>query len=411
MKLRKLIAAFAVFASAWLSKAQEADIMDIASLTSQGSYEVALDSLRLMVQRDSLDDAVWYYIGVCHSQMGRGTEAASAFLKAQELDPNNPDYRSYYILDQIGLEALSSWGDYELAAKCFRESLEKQPNDIPAILGLSESLRMQGNWAGYFSSIQPFLTCETEDAGFAVNYLSQVFKELDARTYALWHEKIDAMPQTLASTHPRDSAALLFAGSWFLSTGQNGKSMEYFRQWRDLDPTNISAQNLLIYATERTEGEEAALAECREALKWVSGAKERSSIYSTMGNYLYQLGHENKAFKSFEQALKLNPDDITTLNNYAYFLSLSGKKLRKAEKMSRRVLESNPDNDSYLDTYGWILHLLGRDAQAKPYFKRAMIYGGKESATVLLHYAEVLEALGEKDLADYYRKLAEMKEK
>ena len=110
MKLRKLIAALAVFASAWLSKAQEADIMDIASLTSQGSYEVALDSLRLMAQRDSLDDAVWYYIGVCHSQMGRGTEAASAFLKAQELDPNNPDYRAFYILDQIGLEAVTtSW--------------------------------------------------------------------------------------------------------------------------------------------------------------------------------------------------------------------------------------------------------------------------------------------------------------
>lgn len=90
-------------------------------------------------------------------------------------------------------------------------------------------------------------------------------------------------------------------------------------------------------------------------------------------------------------------------------LSLSGKKLRKAEKMSRKVLATNPDNDSYLDTYGWILHLLGRDAEAKNYFKRAMIYGGKESATMLLHYSEVLEALGEKDLADYYRKLSETK--
>ena len=411
MKLRKLLTALSVLASTCLLRAQEADILDIASLYDRQEYEVALDSLRLMVQRDSLDDAVWFYIGLCQANTGHSSEAAIAFLKAQELDPGNRDYRSYYILDQFGLEALSSWGDYELAAKCFRESLEKQPNDIPAILGLSESLRMQGNWVGYFSSIQPFLTCETEDAGFAVNYLSQVFKELDARTYALWHEKIDEMPQTLASTHPRDSAALLFAGSWFLSTGQEQKSMEYFRQWRDLDPANISAQTLLIYATERTEGEEAALAECREALKWVSGAKERSSIYSSMGNYLYQLGYENKAFKSFEQALKLNPDDITTLNNYAYFLSLSGKKLRKAEKMSRRVLESNPDIDSYLDTYGWILHLLGRDEQAKPYFKRAMIYGGKESVTVLLHYAEVLEALGERDLASYYRNLAEIKKK
>ena len=411
MKLRKLIIVLSIFASACFCRAREADILDIATLVDRAEYGVALDSLRLMVQRDSLDDAVWYYIGLCHSQMGRGSEAASAFLKAQELDPGNQDYRSFYILDQIGLEAMSSWGDYELAAKCFRESLEKEPNDIPAILGLSETMRMQGNMVGYFSSIQPFLTCATEDANFQVNYLQQVFKELDARTYALWHEQIDAMPQTLVRTHPRDSAALLFAGSWFLSIGLEEKSMEYFRQWRDVDPSNFSAQSLYIYATERTQGQQAALTQCLEALGHVKKAKERSSIYSSMGSYNYQLGHEKEAFRCFEQALKLDPDDITTLNNYAYFLSLSGKKLRKAEKMSRRVLESNPDNDSYLDTYGWILHLLGRDAQAKNYFKRAMIYGGKESATVLLHYSEVLQALGEKDLADYYRKLAEMKNK
>src|SRR5574344_409180 len=144
MKLRKFIIALSIIASTCLCRAQEADILDIATLVDQNRYDIALDSLRLMVQRDSLDDAVWYYIGLCHSQMGRGSEAASAFLKAQALDPGNQDYRSYYILDQIGLEAMSSWGDYELAAKCFREALEKEPNDIPAMLGLSETMRMQG---------------------------------------------------------------------------------------------------------------------------------------------------------------------------------------------------------------------------------------------------------------------------
>ena len=52
-----------------------------------------------------------------------------------------------------------------------------------------------------------------------------------------------------------------------------------------------------------------------------------------------------------------------------------------------------------------------RDAEAKPYFKHAMIYGGRESATVLEHYSEVLRALGENDLADYYKRLSEQKEK
>ena len=38
-----------------------------------------------------------------------------------------------------------------------------------------------------------------------------------------------------------------------------------------------------------------------------------------------------------------------------------------------------------------------------------MLYGGKDSDVVLDHYAEVLETLGEKDLAVYYRSLAQQK--
>ena len=38
-----------------------------------------------------------------------------------------------------------------------------------------------------------------------------------------------------------------------------------------------------------------------------------------------------------------------------------------------------------------------------------MLYGGKDSATILEHYSKVLEALGEKDLALYYKNLAEQK--
>ena len=109
MKLRKFIIALSIIASTCLCRAQEADILDIATLVDQNRYDIALDSLRLMVQRDSLDDAVWYYIGLCHSQMGRGSEAASAFLKAQALDPGNQDYRSYYILDQIGPGETTNW--------------------------------------------------------------------------------------------------------------------------------------------------------------------------------------------------------------------------------------------------------------------------------------------------------------
>ena len=97
------------------------------------------------------------------------------------------------------------------------------------------------------------------------------------------------------------------------------------------------------------------------------------------------------------------------LNNYAYFLCLEGRKLKKAAAMSKITIEAEPDNATYLDTYGWILYLQGKASEAKPYFKHAMLYGGKDSAAVLDHYAEVLYQLKEYDTARVYWNLAKAK--
>jgi tetratricopeptide (TPR) repeat protein len=107
--------------------------------------------------------------------------------------------------------------------------------------------------------------------------------------------------------------------------------------------------------------------------------------------------------------LKINPDYVYALNNYAYYLSLEGKNLKKAYQMSKRTVEAEPDNATYLDTFGWILFLQGKALEAKPFFKKAMLYGGKESAVIMDHYAEVLYALKEYDLAFVYWNMAKNK--
>ena len=128
--------------------------------------------------------------------------------------------------------------------------------------------------------------------------------------------------------------------------------------------------------------------------------------WSMMGDAYHSKGDSKSAFKCYEKALRLNPDYAPVLNNYAYYLCLEGKQLKKAYKMSKKTVEAEPDNATYLDTFAWILHLLGRDLEAKPFFKHAMLYGGKDSAVILEHYAVVLEALGEADTAQVYRNMA-----
>ena len=130
------------------------------------------------------------------------------------------------------------------------------------------------------------------------------------------------------------------------------------------------------------------------------------SAYSTLGDMYYRVGDLKRCFDVYDKALKIDPDYALVLNNYAYFMCLTGKNLSKAYKMSKKAVELEPDNSSYLDTIGWILHLRGKDAEAKTYFKKAMIYGGKDSQECLSHYAQVLEKLGETELSKYYYDLA-----
>ena len=149
---------------------------------------------------------------------------------------------------------------------------------------------------------------------------------------------------------------------------------------------------------------------CGKVLEVAPADSSRSlRALSTMGDVYHRLGENKKAYKAYKKALKINPDYVYVLNNYAYYLSEEGKKLKKALAMSHKTVQAEPDNATYLDTYAWILYLLGRPEDAKLHFKHAMLYGGKDSPVILDHYAEVLYALKEYDLAIVYWNMAMQK--
>ena len=107
-----------------------------------------------------------------------------------------------------------------------------------------------------------------------------------------------------------------------------------------------------------------------------------------MGEAYYRTGQYDKAWKSYERCLSLRPDDMETLNNYAYHLAEQNTELEKAERMSRRTIEAQPDNANSLDTYAWILHLMGRDSEALPYMEKAVSLDPK-SETLREHLKEI----------------------
>jgi len=127
--------------------------------------------------------------------------------------------------------------------------------------------------------------------------------------------------------------------------------------------------------------------------------------YSNLGNAYNAIKNFTKSDKAFDDALKVNPDDASILNNYAYFLSLRKEKLDKAERYSRRSNELAPNNRSYIDTYGWILYQLGKYTEAETWLARAAKMGNK-NGTLLEHYGDVLYKLNKTEEALNYWKEA-----
>ncbi len=120
------------------------------------------------------------------------------------------------------------------------------------------------------------------------------------------------------------------------------------------------------------------------------------------GEAIYKQNKKQEAFKLFDEAVKLDPENYIALNNYAYYLSLDGGDLNKAERMSGRVVERFPDNATYLDTHAWVLFKKGEYSLAKFYMETALKNGGDENATLLEHYGDILFMLKKLEEAKTY---------
>ena len=116
-----------------------------------------------------------------------------------------------------------------------------------------------------------------------------------------------------------------------------------------------------------------------------------SEIYSYLGDYRYEEGKIEDAFEAYEEALRIDSDNMLCLNNYAYFLSLEGRDLEHAESMSRQTIEAEPENPTYLDTYAWILYLLKRYDEAATFIDKTLEYAEEtaDNATLYDHAGDI----------------------
>jgi len=112
-----------------------------------------------------------------------------------------------------------------------------------------------------------------------------------------------------------------------------------------------------------------------------------ADLYSVMGDVYHEMGRKAEAYAAYDSCLVYQDDNVSCLNNYAYFLSLEDGDLDRAEEMSYRTIRLQPDNKTFLDTYAWILFVKGRYAEAQGYIDRVCPPDSTDS--VLLHSEDI----------------------
>ncbi|MBQ0097097.1 MAG: tetratricopeptide repeat protein [Bacteroidales bacterium] len=413
----------------------EALLLSALEAYQKGDMKGAGNLLQQAGKLDPDNDAVYYYMGYIAVEANDARGAVENFEKAYALDSTNRWYATRLA------SIYAAVGRTEQAERMYVSLRSKRPGDSNVISALSdiymrerkfdladslltrlevlegdteytimsriELSRMQGRFDEFFDRLNNLFAMDAMPAVAKKDMLDRVIKGSDPRFNYVHLKDYERLVRTCLRTEPADTSVTHYAGGFFYSLEKEAA----LDSLSLANPDDSYLASLVMYVQFNKGRYEEALHTGTRILETMDSDENLYvGALTTRADCYYFLGRHEDSFREYDRILKQYPDNVTVLNNYAYYLSLEDRNLGKAARMSQRAIAVEPENAVYLDTYAWILFKQRKYTAAKAIFKKAMLYGGKEHPEILRHYAEVLEKLGEKNLADGYRQQAAVKE-
>jgi len=344
-----------------------------------------------------------------------------AFEKIQEAIKLFPDEVMFYV--QLA-EIYEKRGERQKATEVYKQFLEENPQNSQILIDVCEFLLSAERYNELFNILEPVVLDTKIDKDEKIDIFAKILG-IPNLAKELTEQAISTLV-VFESIYENDDIVLLLRPELLSKSNRNTEAIDLLEGVISKRPDNYFAWEklLLLYYEAKdfnkllTHGKECssrfnfsflakllyanaaivnehydiALEELQKAAILANNNKEAlMQIYTMKADAFYKMNNFTEAFKTFEEALKINPDDIVVLNNYAYYLAEQDMELKKAEEMSWKVIEQEKDNATFLDTYAWVLFKQGKTRKAAKIMKQAISQGDNLVAEHYEHYGFILK--------------------
>ncbi|MGB0805483.1 MAG: tetratricopeptide repeat protein [Salibacteraceae bacterium] len=326
-------------------------------------------------------------------------------------------------------------GETEKAVNLYETLKADHPNDPYVKLALYEYYTELGNKEEAFKNLEDAFSSKEvkidSKMGILLALMDVSAKDMEVRA------EVYELMDVLAKTHPHDAKTWAVYGDFLYGENKKEKARNKYLKSIAIDNSKYQVWNQVLFIdSELNEVDSIILhsESCielfpnqvlphyfnglgylqkenyKKAIRSLEMSKELAygmpeleiQIMANLGDAYYQTGELQKAWLAYDHSLRMNPSNDYVLNNYAYFLSIEGLDLEKAEGMSKQTVNRNPNSAVYLDTYGWVLFRMGNYAEAVTILQRAVNADKDRSGEILEHLGDALAMNGQTEEALKY---------
>jgi tetratricopeptide (TPR) repeat protein len=344
-----------------------------------------------------------------------------ALVRIQKLLKEYPDE---ILFNGLLADIYRGKGENDKAMDVYNELLKRNPDNPQIQLALCDFLITEKSYPDLFELLNTVILNGNVERESKISLMARIIEIPEL--YQKWGDKIMITLMVLEANYSDDNIIPLLRPELLLKQGKEKDAADRLEEIIKSIPEDYYAwEKLLVvylqmkdYEKLVTRGEECATRFNRSfpaKLLYANGALElkkytlaldelkkaeilagdnkeflvqvltmRADTYYRMKDYL-------KSFETFKVALKTDDQDLTVINNYAYYLAEQNTNLKEAEEMAHKVIEKDKGNTTFLDTYAWVLYKRGKLQEAARIMESIIGSGQKQDAEWYEHYGYILK--------------------